>query len=728
LSGPFQSLSRIGARPGVVAALTGLAVAAAVPPIALAVAALSGFLPWSPLTAGGVFALLVLSPASFGAIGGRTGARRLAGLIGQSREAELAVLRVMAMALLFAAALAIAVVLSRPASGSDAVPVATAAVVGAWAILACVLRWPVAPSLRRSAATALDIALFSAMLHYGGAAFAGFYPVYDLLILYIGLRFGPPALLDAALFAMLGFSAVILTTETWQQEPALAIGLLLALAALPACFAGTLNALGVARVRAARAESARQSTLQLIADTLRSPPDPARTSEAAMPLADIVDLAALEAGTFAPPIESFEPRALVKRALIAAQRTAAAKGVALHWRIDARLPHRLRGQAQALSRILAGLADHAIEAAPGRPVCLTVEGAALAAAQVELRLRVDGLGPGRETGLATDDVPLSLRIVERLVALVGGTFLIDRQARERVRLLITLLLAVEEGAAPPAPDLAGRSVLIATEDGDLARILAEALAQWNADPCWPDDIAAALNDLSRLWQTRRRVLIVDGRDRLLSALSLSHDAARLGADAPYIILVAEENQLAGLADVDQGEIAGFIPAPVTAALLANALDALPLDADRSAPARPAAPPPAIERPSPLAPLAKSEPAPIAAVDLKAIDGLRALGDDPGFLGDLIESFETDARRIMERLDEAAAAGDAAAFAQSLAALRRAASPLGGTQLCELAATLQGLGGGELRQRGRAHVQRLDGELARLIAALSQLRPASLRLQ
>src|SRR5438309_229124 len=91
------------------------------------------------------------------------------------------------------------------------------------AALALVLA-PVAPSLRRSATTALDIALFSALLHYGGAAFAGFYPLYDLLILYIGLRFGPPALLDAALLAMLGFAAVILLTETWRQEPALAIG------------------------------------------------------------------------------------------------------------------------------------------------------------------------------------------------------------------------------------------------------------------------------------------------------------------------------------------------------------------------------------------------------------------------------------------------------------------------------------------------------------------------
>ena len=49
--------------------------------------------------------------------------------------------------------------------------------------------------------------------------------------------------------------------------------------------------------------------------------------------------------------------------------------------------------------------------------------------------------------------------------------------------------------------------------------------RWNSDPRWPEDINIALNDLSRLWQTRRRILIVDGRERLLSALSLAHNAA-----------------------------------------------------------------------------------------------------------------------------------------------------------------------------------------------------------
>jgi HPt (histidine-containing phosphotransfer) domain-containing protein len=114
----------------------------------------------------------------------------------------------------------------------------------------------------------------------------------------------------------------------------------------------------------------------------------------------------------------------------------------------------------------------------------------------------------------------------------------------------------------------------------------------------------------------------------------------------------------------------------------------------------------------------------AALDRRAIDGLRALDSDPDFLGGLIEIFQIDAQQIMERLDQAVAAADVDRFAQSLTALRRAASPLGGTQLCELLASLQGLTPGELRQLGAIHVQRLDAEIDRFAAALTELLAAS----
>ena len=114
----------------------------------------------------------------------------------------------------------------------------------------------------------------------------------------------------------------------------------------------------------------------------------------------------------------------------------------------------------------------------------------------------------------------------------------------------------------------------------------------------------------------------------------------------------------------------------------------------------------------------------ATLDMRAIDGLRALDGGPAFLREVIESFEADTQQIMERIDQAVASADAARFAQCLVALGRAASPLGGTQLCELLGSLQDLTASELRQQGAVHVQRLDAEIDRLSAALIELLPTA----
>jgi HPt (histidine-containing phosphotransfer) domain-containing protein len=288
-------------------------------------------------------------------------------------------------------------------------------------------------------------------------------------------------------------------------------------------------------------------------------------------------------------------------------------------------------------------------------------------------------------------------------------------------------LAVEEGASEPVLDLGRRPVLIATEDEAFAGALAALFAAWNADARWVGGADDALAALARHATPERPlmvpVLIIDGSRKLLSALSLAHRAARVGGPAPYVLLVADPGQIERLDEVDEGEVDGFIPLPLGDQLLANALSALPLGqpiADRPRLRDPQRGPPgklAEQFGEPIAPKFISEP---RALDMRAIDGLRELSGDPDFLGELIASFRADAQQIMERLNEAVATADAVGFAQNLTALRRAASPLGATQLCDLLASLQGLDAGELRQLGASHVRRLDAEVERFAAALTEI--------
>jgi len=716
-----------------------------------------------PLVVSGLVALLVLAPAGVGLATALSGLRRAADALaarvdsGGDSEGEQAVLRVLVDALIFFYALGLAA--AAPNAGAPTyLAVAAFALIIAWVWLLQGILWPAAARVwRRFGAMTLDVVLFSAFLHYGGSAVAFWYPLYLLAILYAGFRFGLGALSATATLSILGFGAVVVATEFWRQQAVLSAELSVALAVLPGFVAGAMRTTASAREAGAEGEADRRQILLLIADNLRGPlatigatlalggrlarprqPDESTlTARAARVLAsqinDIRDLAALEAGIFAPPVEAFDLRALVTHSLAPLQVIAAQAGIALRWRVDPHLPWRLRGRAEALARILASLAGYAVETAASGIVRIALDAAIGDARRFRLRLLVETAGG--EPGL--DPEPLALVLVRRLVALMGGTFAIERSPGQRTRLAVTLALAIEEGAAEPVLDLGGLPVLIATEDEAFASDLAAPLAAWNGDARWAGDADSALAALAE-HKVTIPVLIIDGSRKLLSALSLAHHAARLGEAAPFILLVADPGQIASLGEVDEGEVDGFIPLPLSEGLLANALRALPLRplgsllSDQPAMPRLADPPrepqgltakPArqfSERITPIAAHPKFIPETAAALDMRAIDGLRELGGDPNFLGELIETFEADAQQIMERLDRAVAAADADGVAQSLLALRRAASPLGGTQLCELLASLQGLTASELRQLGASHVQRLDAEVERLSAALTEI--------
>jgi HPt (histidine-containing phosphotransfer) domain-containing protein len=731
---------RIGWR--LVAAALGLSLAGVSAPIAVtAMAATSGLL-GPPLALSALVGLLVLAPTGVGLATALSGLRRVALALSArgDSEAEQAVLRVLVDALIFFYALGLAAVSPNPNPAAAYLAVAAFALVAAWALLLHVILWPAAPPLRRCGAMALDIVLLSAFLHCGGSAVAGWYPLYLLAIVYAGLRFDLSALLGTASLSILGFAAVILSTEIWHRQPVLAGGLLLALAVLPGLVAGAIRAIAAARDTAAAADADRRRSLELIAGNLRAPLAAARAIGAgASQLNDVRDFAALEAGSFAAPVEAFDLRALVKRSLVPLQATAAEAGVLLRWRVDPHLPCRLRGRAQAVARILASLAGHAVAAKAAGTVRVALDAAASDTRRLRLRLIVEHAGGDREPDPANGEDPFAVLLVRRLVALTGGAFAIERTPGERTRLVVTLALGIEEGAAEPILDLANRPVLIATEDEAFACSLAEPLAAWHGDARWVGDADDALAALSHGDRTQRPgmipVLIIDGRRKLLSALSLAHHAARLGEAAPFVLLVADPGQIESLGEVDDGELDGFIPVPLSPQFLANALEGLPLGplAPAMPPPRPAAgnweppgePPGQFsERITPIAAHPKFVPETAAALDMRAIEALRALGGDPAFLGELIETFQADAQQIMQRLDQAVAAADVAGFAQSLALLRRAASPLGGTQLCELLASLQGLAASELRQQGAVHLQRLDAEIDRLAAALREFLPAT----
>jgi hypothetical protein len=287
---------------------------------------------------------------------------------------------------------------------------------------------------------------------------------------------------------------------------------------------------------------------------------------------------------------------------------------------------------------------------------------------------------------------------------------------------VTLGLAVEPRAPEADLDLRGQEVLIVSGDEVFAGEVIGLLDRWHADArCVGDDDTAAV-DHAGLASGVRPVVIVDGRDSPLTALAFADNLRRREAGAPFILFVGESSRIERLTEVDEPALDCLLPVPLTERLLANAFRGLPLATRRVEDLELRA------TPGSNAEASGARITPIAAhpkfalemgttFDPKAVEALRGLGGGDAFLRELIDSFRDDAELLLQRLNNALAATDAAGFAQGIAELRRCAGHLGGSRLCEMLPTPADVTAAELRRRGALLLQRLPAEIDRLIAAL-----------
>ncbi|HZB92559.1 MAG TPA: ATP-binding protein [Stellaceae bacterium] len=110
----------------------------------------------------------------------------------------------------------------------------------------------------------------------------------------------------------------------------------------------------------------------------------------------------------------------------------------------------------------------------------------------------------------------------------------------------------------------------------------------------------------------------------------------------------------------------------------------------------------------------------AIVDEATIEALRMLGGGSDFLGDVIETFCSDGRRLLELLRQAVAEADLRAFRELTHSLRSGAANVGAARLCQTLTTLRDLTARDLRQSGGVYVEKLQSEFAKLETALSRM--------
>ncbi len=285
----------------------------------------------------------------------------------------------------------------------------------------------------------------------------------------------------------------------------------------------------------------------------------------------------------------FDPREVLTGAVMVLRPQAEAVGIELALAIDPRLPQACRGARQGLRRALLDLiADSINSAAPGR---LTVAAALAQRAAGTLWLRIVLRGepsgaapPDRGVGLFTQadqgaaltDGSPGAAIGVALIEAMGGTL-----ARAADETSIAIPLAYEDDALIGPPDLAGRHLMLVTQDREFAERLQGWIRAWHGELHWQ---AAGDDDSAPPVDAACHLVLIDGRRDPLAGLSLAHRLATGAAHGPSLLFIAPVAASEAVASLGAAHLAGVVEDPLTEATLASALHGMVSAAPEAEPA------------------------------------------------------------------------------------------------------------------------------------------------
>lgn len=434
-----------------------------------------------------------------------------------------------------------------------------------------VLRYPAHSPRRILLAMAADLSLLGIGLHVGGKATALLYPILLWVILGNGFRFGLRYLLLATLLATLSFTAAVLTTPAWRDQPALAGGLLAGLVLLPIYAITLLRRLSQAKDAAEAANRAKTQFLASVSHELRTPlnaviglghllqettldaeqADMTRTITASgrvllSLINNILDFARLEAGRMPSEREDFCLRGLLGEVRDIVATLATAKGLRIHVHITARTPLGLHGDRRHLEEVLLNLLGNAVKFTEAGEVVLAVDGTVGESGVVCFRCEVSDTGIGIapeathrifETFTQADSsiinrfggTGLGLAICKHLVTLMGGEIGVESTLGLGSVFYFTLPLGL--AAEAPALEEPLPRLALVTSDAALGARVAELLGAAAPPPTIFATLAQARDGLAG----DQALLLLDERHAEANAPALAAAALR----TPLALLAPE---------------------------------------------------------------------------------------------------------------------------------------------------------------------------------------------
>ncbi|GAB2616904.1 ATP-binding protein [Novilysobacter erysipheiresistens] len=286
-------------------------------------------------------------------------------------------------------------------------------------LIGWIVALPARSDLRRGIGMLADYGLMTAAMIRMGEPLGWVYVILLWVTIGNGLRFGNSYLFAAIVAAFLSFGAVIASTDYWQQNLSLGVGLLVGLVAVPLYLSGLLRALTRATREARRANEAKSRFLANMSHEFRTPLnglagmsellattrlDPeqreclntiqASTRSLLSLVEDVLDISAIEAGKLKLNRVEFDLRELVDGIGLIMLPQAHAKQLHYNVSVSPDVPRLLCGDDVHLRQVLINMVGNAVKFTNHGSVQFDVALVDQGSDRVQLRFTVTDTGIG----------------------------------------------------------------------------------------------------------------------------------------------------------------------------------------------------------------------------------------------------------------------------------------------------------------------------------------------
>ncbi|MDH3634682.1 MAG: ATP-binding protein [Gammaproteobacteria bacterium] len=403
----------------------------------------------------------------------------------------------------------------------------------ALAIFTAIVIKPVPSQFRRICGAVLDMGLLSWLMYHSGAETVLFFVIYPWVILGNGFRYGLTNLYISQAIAILGFSAVVIWGDYWQQHHIFGVSLLLTICLLPIYASFLIKKLHAAVDMAKQANEAKSRFLANMSHELRTPlngvigmGDLLRETKlnneqqelvntmhnSANTLLELIenvlDIAKIEAGKIIIESRDFDLHGLVNSVIFMLAPMGEKKNLTVSCNFDPETPFALKGDQQHLRQVLINLVNNAIKFTERGSVILSVGliGGTVSAPRIRFEIVDTGIGIAEEdlgkifddftqadagTSRTFDGTGLGTTISKELVELMHGEVGVVSEVGKGSTFWFELPFLASTN---PEISISENHVLLLSGE-DTASVIRPALKQWQANFDWVRTSSRALSQM-----------------------------------------------------------------------------------------------------------------------------------------------------------------------------------------------------------------------------------------